>query len=172
MKSENDKISHLVEGYERLLEKTTQELKNLESSMQPKLQKAMDVAKNKAIEIGELSAEEAGKISEYIRKDLHDAADYITTEERNLADWLRLDLLRAKEYTVKEFTYLVDQAGLEIKHLAKQPRHSLAWHTGEITGIGTLECDECKELIHFHKAGHIPPCPKCTHTSFHRTLHK
>ncbi len=41
-------------------------------------------------------------------------------------------------------------------------------HTGEIIGAGTLVCDQCGEKLHFHKAGKIPPCPKCHGTTFHR----
>jgi NADH pyrophosphatase NudC (nudix superfamily) len=42
------------------------------------------------------------------------------------------------------------------------------YHTGEITGIGTLFCDNCGHSLHFSKTGHIPPCPHCSHTRFHR----
>ena len=42
------------------------------------------------------------------------------------------------------------------------------YHTGEITGPGTLVCDNCGEELHFHKPSRIPPCPKCKGTSFHR----
>jgi len=33
---------------------------------------------------------------------------------------------------------------------------------------GTFECLNCGERVHLHKAGHIPPCPKCHHTEFKR----
>jgi hypothetical protein len=42
------------------------------------------------------------------------------------------------------------------------------YHSGELIGLGTLVCDQCGEKLHFHKPGHIPPCPKCTSTHFHR----
>ena len=34
--------------------------------------------------------------------------------------------------------------------------------------LGVLTCDECGEQMHFSKAGHIPPCPKCKKGHFHR----
>jgi len=42
------------------------------------------------------------------------------------------------------------------------------YRTGEMTGPGTLVCDKCEEHLHFHKVGHIPPCPKCHAVNFHR----
>jgi hypothetical protein len=54
---------------------------------------------------------------------------------------------------------------LKLKHDAERP---YIYRTGEITGPGTLVCDNCEERLHFHKAGHIPPCPKCHGVIYHR----
>ncbi|MEN8132051.1 MAG: hypothetical protein ABFS45_18110 [Pseudomonadota bacterium] len=65
-------------------------------------------------------------------------------------------------------TPVAELARLEIKHIKKGPGHPLEWHTGEITGIGTLECESCGKRIHFYKAGRIPPCPACHDARIHR----
>ncbi|MCW8933631.1 MAG: zinc ribbon-containing protein [Gammaproteobacteria bacterium] len=168
-----DTASRLTEGYNKFIDRTKESLDNISTDKASSaLHQAMDKAKNKAVELGELTITEADNISRYVRQDVHDAADYIKTEKRELADWLRLDLLLIKKNILKNFESLVDQMKFELKHTSKNIKRSLTWHTGEITGIGTLECDHCHELIHFHKAGHIPPCPKCHKTNYHRRWHK
>ncbi|MEE9491971.1 MAG: hypothetical protein V3W04_01145, partial [Gammaproteobacteria bacterium] len=42
------------------------------------------------------------------------------------------------------------------------------YHTGEVTGPGTLHCAECEEILTFHQPGKIPQCPKCHSTTYHR----
>ena len=51
---------------------------------------------------------------------------------------------------------------------AEQAREASFYHTGEVTGPGTLVCAECGKELHFHKAGHIPPCPGCRGTRYRR----
>ena len=164
-----ERIADLSEAYNTLLERTKSSLEVMRSkSSSATLHDAIDVAKKKAIDMRELSIDEAEKLAEFVRRDLYDAAHYIKAEERELTDWLKLDLLLIKKIILNNFEYLVDQMKSEIKHTSKNMKRTLIWHTGEITSIGTLECDHCHELIHFHKAGHIPPCPKCQKTNFHR----
>jgi len=168
-----ENISRLTEGYNTLLDRTKKSLEDITSETPSvALHNAMDKAKRKAVDMSELTIDEAEEIAEFLRRDIHDAANYIITEERELADWLRLDLLLIKKNILKNFEYIVDQMQSEIKHTSKNMKRSLIWHTGEITSIGTLECDHCHELIHFHESGHIPPCPKCRKTNFHRRWHK
>lgn len=162
----------LTDGYKNLIERTKKTLNEIDSEIPPALHDAMEVAKKKAVEIGELTAIEADKVAEFVRRDIYDAAQYIKTKERELADWLKLDLLLLKKNILDDFDFLVKQMQSEIKHISKNMEPGLTWKTGEITGIGTLECDHCHALIHFHKAGHIPPCPKCQKTDFHRQWHK
>ncbi|MES9926605.1 MAG: hypothetical protein ABW158_00685, partial [Candidatus Thiodiazotropha sp. 6PDIVS] len=42
------------------------------------------------------------------------------------------------------------------------------YHTGEVTGPGTLVCAQCGKEMHFKKTGHIPPCSGCKGTDFQR----
>ena len=65
------------------------------------------------------------------------------------------------------FSTVVDKTRLELDLLAMQS-DALGWHSGQIAGIGTLECAQCGEQLHFHKTGRIPPCPKCAGTEFAR----
>ncbi len=52
--------------------------------------------------------------------------------------------------------------------LEQQAASTSIYHSGEITGIGTLACSECGKQIHFHKAKHIPLCSGCNNRVFIR----
>jgi len=68
-----------------------------------------------------------------------------------LAGFLKRDLIDAARYLGKTENAL-----------------SSKYHSGEITGLGTLECDQCGEKVHFQKPSKIPACAKCNGTVFHR----
>lgn len=42
------------------------------------------------------------------------------------------------------------------------------YHSGEVTYSGVLECNACKKRITMDTASHIPLCPACRNTEFHR----
>lgn len=42
------------------------------------------------------------------------------------------------------------------------------YHSGEVTYSGVLECSACKKRITMDTASHIPLCPACRNTEFHR----
>ena len=62
----------------------------------------------------------------------------------------------------------LDIFATELNLTAEQAREASFYHTGEVTGPGTLVCVECGKELHFHKAGHIPPCPGCRGTRYQR----
>ncbi len=129
---------------------------------------AIDAAMEKASELGELTREEAEEVAGYVRRDLHDAADFINESGSELRDWLRFDLDVVEQSLAEMFAQMVDHTKLELDKLEKMANAVGEWHTGEIVGIGTLECKGCGEQLHFHKTGHIPPCPKCRGTKYRR----
>jgi hypothetical protein len=110
---------------------------------------------------------EAIRLEQSIKRDLIDAAHHMNETGKELKDWLGFDLMLIKNELWKNFTEATDKTTLELlklKHMAENAEY----HTGEIIGLGTLICDQCKVSLHFHKPGHIPPCGKCHGTRFHR----
>jgi hypothetical protein len=157
-----------VTAYNRMLERMKHFIDEAEKEFAPKFQHSLDYAKEKATELGELTREEAEKIGNYLRRDIVDAAEYLSGGGGELRQWLRFDLELIENRILEKFALVADQTKLELNLLADQARRMDVWRTGEITGIGSLECDNCGEIMHFHKTGHIPPCPKCKGTTFRR----
>lgn len=132
------------------------------------LRHGLDSAMEKATELGELSREEAEQVSEYVLRDLHDAAEFVSDSGSELRDWLRFDLEVVEQSLGDMFAQMVDHTQLELDALEQRATALGEWHTGEIVGIGTLQCKGCGEQLHFHHTGHIPPCPKCRGTKYRR----
>ena len=159
-----------IHAYNRMLERAREFLDQAGEGLKPKLQEAVEAAIEKTSELGELTREEAEKIGEYLKRDLESAAGYLASDEaKELKDWLRMDLDLIEARILDALSLLVDPTEVELAMWAEQARLA-EWHTGEITGPGTLVCVNCGEELHFHKTGHIPPCPKCKGTVFRRKL--
>ena len=149
-------MEHVRKAWEEDLEQTT-------------LGQLIDRAKEKAVALGEVTQQEAERIGEYIRRDLEDAASFLNTEKtREFVDWLRFDIGQVEDRVLELFSSVADKTKLELLRLKERARHAGEYHTGEVTGIGTLHCSSCGQAIHFHKTTRIPPCPKCHGTAFGR----
>jgi len=157
-----------VNAYERMQERARQFLDDTTQDLLPSLVDALKSAKEQAIHLGELSKDEAELISAYLYRDLHDAGEYIKQQRGELADWLRFDVEQIEEKIWDSLSLLVDKTTIELEQIKARANTLGEWHTGEITGPGTLVCKACDEKIHFHKSGHIPPCPKCHATVYKR----
>lgn len=155
-------------AYDRMLERARHYTEQVGDDQRPLFSRAVDYARDKAVELGELTREEAEDIAEYLRRDVHDAATFIGERGLDLGDWLRLDLLLIEDRLLDLFSRAVDQTRLELELLALRAAANTDWRTGEVTGIGTLQCRACGEKIHFHQTGHIPPCPRCAGSDFRR----
>ncbi|MCW9013442.1 MAG: zinc ribbon-containing protein [Gammaproteobacteria bacterium] len=155
------------EAYEKLLKLTMEEAKLLKEKTGPILHKLIDTTSEKISELGELTEEEAEKISQYLKRDLREAASYMTETGADFKKWLAIDTEIIEDFLLEQFKQAADQTKIELAKL-KAAGETAEYHTGEITGPGVLLCDACGENLHFHKAGHIPPCAKCNGTHFHR----
>ena len=155
------------EAYEKLLKLTMEEAKLLKEKTGPVLHKLIDTTSEKISEIGELTEEEVEKVSEYLKRDLKEAASYMAETGADFKKWLAIDTEMMEDYLLEKFKQAADQTTIELQQL-KASGETAEYHTGEVTGPGVLLCDNCGENLHFHKAGHIPPCAKCKGTHFHR----
>lgn len=157
------------EGYRKLLDTALHFIEQAEEKAAPVVEKAVRQAQERLSEAGEYSREELEKLGEYLKRDLHDAADYMERTGSEYADWLRLDILKLETNLAESFLRVADRTRLELANWVMQSElHT--WHSGEITGPGTLQCIDCGELLHFEEPGHVPPCPKCHGSRFRRRI--
>ena len=104
----------------------------------------------------------------WLRRDFDDVVNYISETDYAVKDWLGFETSLIKNEFIKALLDTADKTTLALLRMKENAHEPYDYRTGEIAGFGTLICDECGEKLHFHKAGHIPPCPKCHKTSFHR----
>ncbi len=168
MKTSNDD-SHknperLVQAYDRLFER----IADAKSHPDETLAQTLETARKKAVHLGEVTREEAQQVEEFLSRDLYSLGHYLAAGGHEVADWLRLETLLLEKEALSKLDDLADQLRVEFKHLKKAAKKLDEWQTGETTGIGTLQCKQCGQLIHFHKTGRVPPCPRCKTNTFQR----
>ncbi|WP_428609375.1 zinc ribbon-containing protein [Sedimenticola sp.] len=167
-KDEKDPVERMVDAYERMLEYVDDVIGKAEKNTLPTLKKSLETAREKAVELNELTREEAEKIAAYVERDMKDAAHFLVETGEEFREWFRFDVKLIEGRLMEMFATVADRTRLELERFANQARQAAVYRTGEITGPGTLVCEECGKALHFHKAGHIPPCSQCRGTTYRR----
>lgn len=157
-----------IRAYNRMMERVNAAFRQAGENALPPLQRTVETAKETAVKLGELTRDEAELIGAYLKRDLHDAAAYLAATGSDLSQWLRFDIRLIENRLLEMFSQAADQTKLELLRLAAPPVSPNRYHTGEITGPGTLQCSTCNKVLHLHATGHIPPCPECHGTVFTR----
>jgi signal transduction histidine kinase len=157
-----------IAAYNRMMERVKAALDEAEQQTLTNLRQGVDKAAEVAEELGELTRDEAQKIAAYVQRDLHDAGEYLANSGRDLRSWLRFDVELIEDRLFDLFSSVADRTRLELLELAQQAQHGPEYHSGEITGPGTLLCQACGREVPFHATAHIPPCPICHGTIFMR----
>lgn len=161
-------VDKMVAAYEELLKRTQETMEHAQEQSTPVFRELLDKARDNLVEIGELTREEANKVSEYLRRDVEDAASYIADTGQDIRDWWRFDLELMEQRMMDMFARAADQTSLQLAQWAETARQLNLYQAGEITGPGTLVCDKCGAETHFVQAGRIPACADCGNTSFRR----
>lgn len=156
-------IGSMGEAYELLLEKALQKAHQSGAIAHH----VIDEIRGDIVAMTKFSEDEVVKLEAYVKRDLVDAAGYLDKTGKELKEWVGFDVDLMKHEFWERFSAAADQTTKALYRL-KQQAASAEYHTGELTGLGTLVCDQCGEKLHFYKPGHIPPCPKCNSTHFHR----
>lgn len=166
----------LIKTYHHMLDQVKELWHNAEEKAIPTLSENIKHAAEKASELGESSKEDIEKLGEYIQRDLEDAGEYLSGYVAKngplLENWIKDELEFAETQFAEVFATLADKTRLELDELADRARQVGVWKTGEITNVGVLYCQNCDEVLHFKKPGHIPPCPKCKGTQFKKVFNK
>lgn len=159
----HDPVEAMGEAYELLLEKALQKAHQSGAVVHD----MMDVVRRDIVALNKFDDGEIVKLEHYVKRDLINAAWYLDTTGKALKDWLGFDVALIKHEFWARFSEAADQTTVALSQL-KLLAANAEYHSGELIGLGTLVCDQCGQKLHFHKPGHIPPCPKCTSTHFHR----
>ena len=165
--------SPLVQAYRKMMERVKNRLEELEQAEKaalPRLNASIEHAAKKAVEVGELTREEAQLIGGYLKRDLEDAGHYLTATGRDLRAWLRFDLELLEDRLLDFFQRGVDQSRLALLEF-ETPHERVEeeyYHSGEITGPGTLQCEQCGECVAYHAPAAIGTCLGCGGVRFLR----
>ena len=165
---QTDPFDVLADAYEKLYEHAAADIGKLKNKGGPMLHQIIEQAKDKAVKLDELTEDDAIKLTEWLKRDLQDAVSYLSETGHEIKDWLGYETKLLENELFYMFLDIADKTTVELQQFKENTRHP-EYHTGEITGPGTLTCDECGEKLHFYKAGKIPPCPKCRATVYHRS---
>ena len=155
-------------AYDDMMMRVKTAYEEAEESTRPALEGFIHKARDTAVELEELTHDEAEKVAYYLKRDLQDAGKHLAETGHELGDWLRFDIDQVEDRLLSILSLVDDRTRLEILKFEHDIEEGPAWNTGEITGPGTLVCETCGTTLRFHATGHIPPCPSCRHTVFHR----
>ncbi len=169
---QHDQREHEVHGYERMLERLRERLEETGEAVEHGVGEALDAVRERSVALGELTREEADRVAAWLQRDLEDAAEYVEKARGTYSDWLHMDLQLVENWLWDRFSSVADQTRLQWQALNRELQAAARYHTGEITGPGTLVCRDCGEVLHFKRAGHIPPCPKCHGSRFERAVRR
>jgi len=167
-KQSNDPIDALGSAYEKMYERAVTNFHSAKNKSGPVLHKLIDEAKHKAIELEELATDDASQIADWLKRDLDDKVNYLIYEENELKDWLGFETSLLETAVLDLMLKTADKTILELLKMKEMAQRPARYNSGEVTGPGTLKCEQCDEKIHFHKAGKIPSCPNCHATIFTR----
>lgn len=160
-----DVTDKLVDGYNTMLDKLSEWTEKADEKAGPMIINGVKDTEEFLTELQQWSKEEVDLISRYVKRDLHDAASKMESNNQSFKEWLEFDLHQVEDKLLSVFSNMADKTREELTHLEDMANE---WHTGEVTSIGTLVCTNCSKELHFRKAGRIPPCPSCSHTEFKR----
>ena len=81
------------------------------------LQQALDIARHNAVKMGKISAEEAIQLSEYIKRDINDAAEFMMETSEEFQDWLSLEIEVIERKIIDSFLVAADNTCIELERL-------------------------------------------------------
>ncbi len=159
--------ARLSKAYDEIMHHASAAIGHVRNDTLPGVRHVLDGARDKVVAMGSVTSKEADKVTGYIQRDLVHAAEYLESTRRDLSDWLRFDIELLEQGVAQALRTMVDHTRETLDELAATA-DAIGWKTGEIVGPGTLHCKNCRQVLHFHATGHVPPCPKCKHTLFAR----
>ena len=161
----------LIDAYNQMMASIRSAFEKAEDS-EMSLSKAISLAREEITHISDITQDEAEEISNFIKRDINDAAEYMMESSSEFSDWLMLDIEVIERKLIDLFLSVADRTRVELEQLGVQSRELSLYYSGEITGPGTLQCTTCGHKVAFTTTSHIQPCAECGHKTFKRAEFK
>lgn len=158
---------HLIAAYNQMMQSLRSTFADTDA-VEISLQNALDMAKKQIVHLGELSSEEAHEISEFVKRDINDAAEYMLETSSDFGDWLMLDIEVLERKIVDLFLSVADRTRIELEALKQHNRETPLYYSGEICAPGMLKCTQCSKCVPILTTAEIKACSFCGNTSFKR----
>lgn len=131
---------------------------------------AMEKAQSEFSALGEFSTAQSELMKKYLTRDLEQTLVDIQEKAHAFSDEAKEKLQPSRLHAgaLSSLVYVLDHTSDALHSLKNKTLDAITYNTGEITTVGSLTCQECGCKMHFKKTGHIPPCPKCSGTLFHK----
>ena len=127
---------------------------------------ALEKANGQLTALGEFSEEQGKVLKQYLARDL----DQTIADAQHLGEEAkeRLNPSRLGAGALSSLATVLELTSNTLHSLSEKTIDRLTYSTGEMTSAGTLTCQACGQKVHLKETGHIPPCPKCNGTLFHK----
>lgn len=170
MKQSNNHIpNRLIKAYNQMLASIRDAFEETDNDTSDiSLQHALESARERIVHLGEVTIDEAQEISDFVKRDINDAAEYLMETSAEFSDWLLLDIEVVERKVIDMFLSVADRTRVELEQLKNHQRQLNTYYSGEITGPGTLQCSQCNTPVTFATTSQIEVCTKCGNSSFRR----
>ncbi|MCZ6628258.1 MAG: hypothetical protein O7E56_08530 [SAR324 cluster bacterium] len=154
---------NLVDLYEKMSKILGENLDRAGMITEEAFELALKESREWAQKMKEDYGEDIAKVSDFIRRDWHEAIRHIRQQAQK-----SLGIGRIQVGLLEVLSRMAESAGSQLEIFANKLKERLTYKTGEIAGAGSLECQNCEQMLEFEKPTRIPPCPKCRGTIFSR----
>ena len=156
---------NLTDLYERMAKLVREHIERAGSVTEETLERALQESQELAAKLKLNYGDDVAKVAEFIKRDWYEAVRITRDQTRR-----SFDLERLQVGLLGLLSRFAETAGSQLEAFAKRLSERLTYKTGEIAGAGTLECQQCRQILNFDKATRIPPCPRCHSTIFRRSF--
>ena len=131
---------------------------------------AMEIAKEKTSKLGALTQEEINQVADFLMRDIEHAANSTpaVSNKDSLSEWFKFDIELLENFALDDFFSLADKTRIELAKIENQAKKFHIYKSGDITGPGTFNCNQCGKQIAFKSTSEIPECPECKAKTFSR----
>jgi len=156
----------LAEQYDRLASKFNELYLAGKERGHAAMSVALDKAQAQLTALGTFSTERGAELKKNLARDLDQTistAQHLGEEAKD-----RFHPSRLGAGALASISSVLELGSNALRTLSDQTKKTITYKTGEMTSAGTLTCQSCGQQVHLKHTGHVPPCPKCNGTEFHK----